>query len=568
MTVLKAVRFGLILSPLILFCGGCADDILDPTDLGRWRPVPVVNVILDSLGVADEPDPAYAETEEPTPEDLVEYERDYVFGPGDVIRVSIYELRQEGVPFINDYVVTESGRISIPDVGQIRAAGLTEVKLEEEIKNILSPGILKDPSVTVLLLQSEKRVFSIYGRGVGQSGRFPIPRYTFRLTDAIALAGDVGQFNVSYIYVSRDVPVTEEARPPVDSVPIYPEKPAVEREPVVEEKPSIETDLEDIRLEPVEPDETGKEPAIREDDLLELIKPYAGGVQNSGGITIAVAELATEKELRELEAAAAPPELEPDKDIAAGTDQTADGDKAISDTPGEGRFEWVFKDGRWVTRRIGDETTVAPPAVARPDTSLGPDALTLREPAAGEYGLGRVSRGNVRTRVIKIPIDRLKSGDPRYDIIIRPGDRISVPVDIIGEFWITGNVNNRGMIDLTGRPMTLKMAIAAAGGLGPLAWPKKVEVVRRIGRNRAGLMQEEIVMVDLDKIAKGLQPDFFIKPYDLINVGTHGTSRWLAVLRNAFRATYGFGFIYDRNFATRDFGNDPFPGHISFDSVF
>jgi polysaccharide export outer membrane protein len=74
--------------------------------------------------------------------------------------------------------------------------------------------------------------------------------------------------------------------------------------------------------------------------------------------------------------------------------------------------------------------------------------------------------------------------------------------------------------------------------------------------------------VDLDKIAKGLQPDFFIKPFDYINVGTSGTSRWLAQLRNAFRATYGFGFIYDRNFATFDFDGDPFPGHFGFESIF
>ena len=60
-------------------------------------------------------------------------------------------------------------------------------------------------------------------------------------------------------------------------------------------------------------------------------------------------------------------------------------------------------------------------------------------------------------------------------------------------------------------------------------------------------------MVDLDKIASGEQPDFFIKPFDLINVGTHATARWRAIARNAFRATYGFGFVYDRNFADRDF---------------
>jgi len=65
-------------------------------------------------------------------------------------------------------------------------------------------------------------------------------------------------------------------------------------------------------------------------------------------------------------------------------------------------------------------------------------------------------------------------------------------------------------------------------------------------------------MVDLDKIASGEQPDFFIKPHDLINVGTHATARWRAVLRNAFRATYGFGFVYDRNFANKDFYGQTF----------
>jgi protein involved in polysaccharide export with SLBB domain len=159
-----------------------------------------------------------------------------------------------------------------------------------------------------------------------------------------------------------------------------------------------------------------------------------------------------------------------------------------------------------------------------------------------------------QTRVIKIPIDKLLAGDPLYNIVIKPGDSIFVPVDIVGEFCIMGNVNAQGYIPITGRPLTLKMAIAAAGGLGPLAWPKRCEVIRRISKDK-----EEIVMVDLDKIASGEQPDFFIKPNDLVNVGTHATSMWRAVLRNAFRATYGFGFIYDRNFADRDYGNRPLP---------
>ena len=159
----------------------------------------------------------------------------------------------------------------------------------------------------------------------------------------------------------------------------------------------------------------------------------------------------------------------------------------------------------------------------------------------------------VRTRLIRIPADKLSIGDPRYNIVIKPGDSIFVPVDVVGEFYVTGNVNRTGAVLLTGRPMTLKQAIAAAGGLGPLAWPKRCEIIRRIGR-----AEEQIVMVDLDKIASGEQPDFFIKPHDLINVGTHATARWRAVLRNAFRATYGFGFVYDRNFANKDFYGQTF----------
>jgi polysaccharide export outer membrane protein len=180
-----------------------------------------------------------------------------------------------------------------------------------------------------------------------------------------------------------------------------------------------------------------------------------------------------------------------------------------------------------------------------------------------DFGWEQIGTAGIQKRVIKIPVDKLLGGDPRYDIIIRPGDKIWVPVDIIGEFYVIGNSNRVGVLPLTGRPMTLMQAIAAAGGLGPLAWPEKVEVRRRIGKNR-----EEIVLVNLKKIAEGSQPDFFIKPNDTINVGSHQAARWLAVLRNAFRATYGFGFVYDRNFASEDLGNDPFPGHISINKLF
>ena len=50
----------------------------------------------------------------------------------------------------------------------------------------------------------------------------------------------------------------------------------------------------------------------------------------------------------------------------------------------------------------------------------------------------------------------------------------------------------------------------------------------------------------------GRQPDIFIKPDDQVLVGTNLIAPYLAALRNAFRFTYGAGFIYDKNFAYED----------------
>lgn len=517
------------MTSLLLLCiSGCNNDILDPTQLGRFEPTPVVNVILSTLGVADEPSPTYEGSEDPRPEDLIEYEQDYVLGPGDVVRISIYELYQEGRYFINEFIVTETGRISIPDVGIVSAEGLTETKLEQEIADILSPSILKNPSVTVVVQNSESRFFSIWGQGVARSSRFQIPRTTFRLTDAISLAGGIGDFNVSYVYVSRDIR-QQDVIPTINGD--FPDNEA--------------TDFDQKRLE---------------EQMLEIITPTVH--RNRSDIIITSAEMITQQELESL---ASPEDIEPIDDVQTEPRNIAE---LLPKQQKPTRIEWTFEDGKWKPINVEGQPTESAlkPEVLKPET-VPPLQQSGNDIPSG-FGLADIGSTETVTRVIKIPRDLLESGDPRYNIVIRAGDRITVPRDVVGEFWIGGNVNAPGAYPLTGREITLKQAIINAQGLNQLAWPKKVEVIRRLGKNKAGLAQEEIVLVDLDKIAKGLQPDFFIKPFDTINVGTHGTSRWLAVLRNAFRATYGFGFIYDRNFASEDFNGDPFPGHFGFNSVF
>jgi len=145
--------------------------------------------------------------------------------------------------------------------------------------------------------------------------------------------------------------------------------------------------------------------------------------------------------------------------------------------------------------------------------------------------------------VIRINVNELKEGNPKYNIVIRAGDVINIPNIEPGEFYMYGHVGRPGVYSLTGRKVTLKQALAAAGGLDAVAIPRRCDLVRRIGPN-----QEVTVQVDLTRIFDGEQPDIFLKPNDFINVGTDAVAPFLAVTRNAYRASYGWGFVYDRNY--------------------
>ena len=94
--------------------------------------------------------------------------------------------------------------------------------------------------------------------------------------------------------------------------------------------------------------------------------------------------------------------------------------------------------------------------------------------------------------------------------------------------------------------------MAAAGGLNQLAIPEKVDLVRIVGRDR-----EATIRLNLAAIRQRTEPDLYVKPDDHIIIGTDFWATPLAVIRNGFRATYGFGFLLDRNFGNDVFGAPP-----------
>ena len=144
-------------------------------------------------------------------------------------------------------------------------------------------------------------------------------------------------------------------------------------------------------------------------------------------------------------------------------------------------------------------------------------------------------------RVIRVPLHRLANGDARVNIVVRPGDVIRVPPPPAGNFFIGGQIGRPGVFQLSDQ-LTLSNAILAAGGLTQTAVPEKVDLVRMVGRDRLAAIR-----LNVRAIFERTEPDI-------------GSSFWatpLAVVRNGFRASYGFGLIADRNFGSDIFGVPP-----------
>jgi polysaccharide biosynthesis/export protein len=150
-------------------------------------------------------------------------------------------------------------------------------------------------------------------------------------------------------------------------------------------------------------------------------------------------------------------------------------------------------------------------------------------------------------RIIRIPLIQLTNGQLQYNIVIRPHDLIIVQNLPIGNYYMSGHVARPGAYTLAGTRVTVRQAIEAAAGLDALGIPQRTELVRRINPNA-----QLIARIDLYKIFNGEEPDFYLKPDDQIQVGTNAIAPFLAAVRGSFRITYGFGFLYDRNFSVPD----------------
>jgi polysaccharide export outer membrane protein len=139
----------------------------------------------------------------------------YVLGPNDRIRLKVYGESD----ITGEYEIGNTGQVSIPLAGHIRAAGSTTRQLEKAIASALAKGIVRDPRVNVEVAQY--RPYYILGE-VKKSGEYPY-RHGLTVLDAVASAGGFTyRANENKVLLRRSGAGTEETYPLDAPVPVYP----------------------------------------------------------------------------------------------------------------------------------------------------------------------------------------------------------------------------------------------------------------------------------------------------------------------------------------------------------
>ena len=112
---------------------------------------------------------------------------DYLLGPGDVIRIQVFQSTDLTV----EARISESGVISYPLLGVVKMAGLSPQQAENLISTRLRDGkFLQNPQVTLNVLEFRSQQVSVLGN-VNKPGRYPLETTGMRLSEMLSMAGGV-----------------------------------------------------------------------------------------------------------------------------------------------------------------------------------------------------------------------------------------------------------------------------------------------------------------------------------------------------------------------------------------
>ena len=541
---------------LIFVASGCDyDSWMDPSRTGYFEHTPTSIPILRKIDVIEVEQDAFAtEIGAPVAADLIPGNSEYIFASGDGIEVQINDLFQVDKAEQFRRTVDQSGKILLPIVGSIEVAGKSQSELVGAIETKLKP-IIRDPRVDVTIVEGRAFTFTVDGQ-VRNSGVYALQRPDFDIEQAVALAGGANEGArririVRTLITSADDAAAVDAQPAPGSTPSAVPAPSV---PAAGSAPAA-----------VPATAPGESAAPSVDDLLKQIQPPAATAPTEPSAPAPAPAPASAPPAASPGALRSPAmvvdvdQLEAPKVAETAVVQTVqDVQTPPTSVPAtESRYVFDTQKQEWVYVSAGSAGPASPDVgLATPNSPdgaiTGPAAFASEARPLKKGKDFRLPNGK-RTRVILVDWAKLQQGDLTQNVLVRPGDKIHVESDI-GVVYIDGEIARPGVYNLPPiGELTLSRLVSAAGGLGQIAIPQRVDLIRKIAPDR-----EAAIRVNLAAIRNKAEPDIVMRADDHIIIGTNFFATPLAVIRNGFRMTYGFGFLIDRNFGNDVFGPPPF----------
>ncbi len=158
---------------------------------------------------ANPPAQTLAATAASDPNTAQGHDNSFVIGNDDVLAINVWKEPDVSRPAVP---VRSDGKISLPLVGEVQAAGLTPLKLEQSIAAKLQ-SFISQPEVTVIVQQINSQKYNVLGQ-VNRPGTFVITN-SLTVLDAIAISGGFRDFaKQKAIYVLRQNADGTQARLP------------------------------------------------------------------------------------------------------------------------------------------------------------------------------------------------------------------------------------------------------------------------------------------------------------------------------------------------------------------
>lgn len=470
-------------------------DSLDTEQYEKKRPQPLINSLIFGSELYTSMAPNFE------PNLKLATPLNYVLGPDDELLVTVYGVQE----YTGELLVSDEGNINVPNVGQIRVAGLTIEAATQKLKTVMGNSVypyLKSGGSKLSVTLNKIRSIKVTVIGANRPGNYTLSSLS-TVFNALYVAGGPTEFG-SF----REIELVRNNK--------------IERK----------IDLYRMLLKGDQSDNIG----LKDNDVIR-IPAYKKRVELQGQVKRpGIFEvLPGERFQHVLEFASGFTDTAYTAIVKAF--QNSDRERKVKDIPATEFHQYQPESGDLLVvsktlNRFQNRVTING-AVFRPDVYELTNGLTVAELIRRADGLkedaytGRAQiirlQDDLRRSILSFDVFKALSGDTAHNLLLKREDEILISslLDLRDSFKVTiqGEIRMPGKYDFV-ENLTLRDIILQAGGFTDAAY-KNIEIARLIKRDSIAITDNRassIIQTEIDGDLSTSSSVVAIMPFDVITV--------------------------------------------------